>query len=175
MAIPQQKFRELVFQMLYSHDTGQGDDRDIQSLLMKELEVTRKVIFTAQDRIEQIKSKQAEIDKLISKASRSYNFDRIPSVERNILRLGAYELLYDDEIPPKVAIAEAIRLTRKFSTPESANFINALLDHLYKASLGEKVDATALDESAETLRHSQELAEKAAREKPAAEQEKDDE
>ena len=81
---------------------------------------------------------------MIRKTAVSYAFERIQSVERNVLRLGVFEMLYDSSIPPKVAISEAMRLSRKFSNPESSHFINALLDHLYKLSSGEKINTDAL-------------------------------
>nr|NGX48373.1 hypothetical protein [Chlamydiota bacterium] len=60
-----------------------------------------------------------------------YELERISRIERSILRLGLYELLYTD-LPDKVAITEAIRLTRKFATAEGGAFVNALLDAIYK-------------------------------------------
>lgn len=86
----------------------------------------------AQERKELIRAKLEEIDQKITAASSSYSFDRIPRIERNILRLGIFELFYDPSLPPKVAIAEAIRLTRKYATPEGGTFVNAILDSLYK-------------------------------------------
>src|SRR5690606_29501809 len=71
-------------------------------------------------------------------------FERIPRVERNILRLAVFELLHDPSVPPTVAIAEAIRLTRKFATPEAATFINAVLDAIFKMQRGEAVDSSAI-------------------------------
>lgn len=130
MSIPQQKFRELVLQLLYSHDIGRASEEDMLPLMMAELAVTRKTVRDAQQKVRDIISKQTELDALLAQTSQSYDFERIQTVERNILRLSAYELLFDDSIPPKVAIAEAVRLARKFGTPESAGFINALLDSL---------------------------------------------
>jgi len=162
MALPVQKFREIVFQMLYSYDLGHPDDESILNLLSKELEVTKKAVKEVQARVHTIRSHLKEIDALITKASKSYEFERIQSVERNILRLGAFEILHDPAIPPKVAIAEALRLARKFSTKESATFINAVLDALYKSSQGEKVDAKLLAQSAEELAESEAAAHEAA-------------
>jgi transcription antitermination protein NusB len=175
MAVPQQKFRELVFQMLYSYDTGKGVNLDNQLLLMKELAVTKKTVFLAQDRIDLVKAKIPELDKIISKASHSYKFERIPSVERNILRLGIYELMFDESIPPKVAIAEAMRLARKFSSPEAGAFINALLDHIYQAKLGEKGSLDKLQESVDNLKQNDEWVEKTVLEQPAPEEDEDEE
>jgi N utilization substance protein B len=73
------------------------------------------------------------IDEKITSLSPDYSFARISRVEKTILRLGVYEILFDDLIPPLVAISEAIRLTRKFGTPESARFVNAILDRVYHA------------------------------------------
>ena len=81
-----------------------------------------------------------DIDEQIAKETHSYEFKRIYSIERNILRLGVYEMLYDDQVPPKVAIAEAMRLGKKFGTPASVAFINAIMDHLYKLDQGESPD-----------------------------------
>lgn len=139
MSLPLQKFRELVFQMLYSRDIGNATDEDMTPLLMGELAVTKQSVRQAQERVHAILEKQADIDEKIAQSSQSYAFERIQSVERNVLRIGVYELFYDPEIPPKVAIAEAMRLARKFGSPESATFVNAILDHLYKSKNGEAV------------------------------------
>lgn len=133
MALPQQKFREIVFQMLYSYDISRASDEDMLPLLMAELSVSKKEVELAQKRVRTIVDRQAEIDSIIAEASKSYEFERIHTVERNILRLGVYELLFDDDIPPKVAISEALRLARKFGSPESTSFVNAVLDNLHKS------------------------------------------
>jgi N utilization substance protein B len=90
--------------------------------------VTKKSALLAYARMEKVLAALAGLDAKISAASKEYQFDRISSVEKNALRLGAFEMLCDDEVPPKVAIAEAIRLCRKFATAESAQFVNAILD-----------------------------------------------
>lgn len=171
MALPIQKFREIVFQLLYSYDLGQPQDEDMVDLLMKELAVTRRSVKMAQERVKEIQEKQTELDALIAKSSQSYQFDRIQTVERNILRLGLFELLYDEQIPPKVAIAEGIRLARKFSTPESAHFINAILDHLYRQEKGESTNESMLQESIQSLLDSELQLKKQIEEKESADQE----
>jgi len=162
MALPQQKFREIVFLLLYSHDMGKASDEETLKLIMKELEVTKKSVTSAQERMFLILEKQDELDKMITSVSTSYEFERIQSVERNVLRLGVFELFFDTEVPPKVAIAEAMRLTRKFSTPESSNFVNALLDTLYKKSIGENVNLVNITLTADSLIKSEEFSHEAA-------------
>ena len=132
MALPPQKFREIVFQMLYSTDFPCPDREETERMLMGELKVTRKAVLTAREKVDQIAVKQGEIDEKISLYSTEYSFERISRVEKTVLRLGLYELMFDPSLPPLVVIAEAIRLTRKFGTPESAQFVNAILDREYK-------------------------------------------
>lgn len=175
MAVPQQKFREIVFQMLYSSDLGRASEEDMLPLLMEELSVPKQAVKIAQERVRNIFDKQKEIDKTIAKISTSYEFDRIQSVERNVLRLGVFELLYDDSIPPKVAIAEALRLARKFGSPESAAFVNAVLDHIYKASQGIKLDDSQVSQSMDRLIQSEEEAQQVIGKHPKKSDEEDEE
>jgi N utilization substance protein B len=130
MPLPPQKFREAVFQILFSQDFGSASD-EMVSFMMEELKTTRRTMTDAQIRVDQISAKLGEIDPVITSASTEYSFERISRVEKTILRLGLFELS-DASIPPKVAIAEAIRLCRKFGTPESSQFVNAILDGVYK-------------------------------------------
>lgn len=148
MSIPQQKFREIVFVLLYSQDRWNCEISQIAPLVMQELSVTKKNIYLAQEKVQKILDKQDEIDALIAKTSQEYHFDRIQTVEKNVLRLGVYELLFDDQVPPKVAIAEAIRLSRKFSTPQSATFVNALLDHIFQEFEGKETNRSSIESSA---------------------------
>ena len=68
---------------------------------------------------------------MISKTSQNWRLERIARVDHSILRLAVYELLYRDDIPPKVSINEAIDLGKKFGTEESGAFINGILDKIY--------------------------------------------
>lgn len=131
MALPIQKLREIVFHLLYSNDF-EALNEDMIPFLMQHHQVTKKSLYTAQDIVGKLASHRQEIDELIQSHSAEYEFDRIPRVERNLLRLGIFEMVYSKETPPKVAISEAVRLARKFATVESAQFINAILDAIYK-------------------------------------------
>ncbi|MEU4351409.1 transcription antitermination factor NusB [Streptomyces sp. NPDC023838] len=70
---------------------------------------------------------EARIDDLISTYSVDWTLDRMPVVDRNILRLGTYELVWEDETPDAVAIDEAVQLAKEFSTDDSPAFVNGLL------------------------------------------------
>lgn len=75
-----------------------------------------------------------QLDKIIEKAAPEWPIDQITIVDRNILRIGLYELLYGnkDEVPPKVAINEAIELAKSFGGESSGRFINGVLGTVYK-------------------------------------------
>ncbi len=72
----------------------------------------------------------ARIDELLSTYAVDWTLDRMPDVDRGILRLGLYELLWVDEVPDAVAIDEAVQLAKEFSTDESPGFVNGLLGRL---------------------------------------------
>lgn len=161
MAIPNQKFREVVFLLLFSQDLVEEDVTQIVPLIMEQLEVTKKTVLDAKTRTNTIKEHLNKIDTLISEVSLSYDFERIQRIERNILRLGVFELLFDEAIPSKVAITEALRLTKKFGTPAATAFVNALLDSLYKKSKGEKTDEQAIKQSFADLQLSEDFSKNA--------------
>jgi N utilization substance protein B len=132
MAISQQKFREIVFHLLYSHDFAQNTVEDMIPFLMAQHSVPKKTLYTAEAKSSLVIDKLSEIDAMITEISTSYQFERISRIEKNILRLGIFELCFSEDIPPKVAISEGIRLARKFATPEGASFVNAVLDAIYR-------------------------------------------
>lgn len=130
MALSPQKFREIVFQLIYSEDFA--SDTEVIEMLMGQLAVTKKTLREASVVRDRVFENREAIDEVIGSHSTSYALDRIPRIERNIIRLGIYELLIAKDLPPKVVLAEAIRLSRKFATPEAATFVNAVLDSILK-------------------------------------------
>jgi N utilization substance protein B len=129
------KFRELIFLFLYSLDIS--DDQEIDHLidtLADQVKVSKKHLKEAAKVVGDVLTLKKEIDGLIAQTSTEYAVDRILSLEMNILRLAVYEIM-KQLAPHPVVISEAIRLARKFSTPESGKFINAVLDHFSKGLL----------------------------------------
>ncbi|MBE5964583.1 MAG: transcription antitermination factor NusB [Lachnospira sp.] len=80
-----------------------------------------------EDKLALIKLNLNEIDKKISDYAKDWDIDRIAKVELTILRIAVFEALFDDNVPLSVAINEAVVLAKKYSTPESATFINGIL------------------------------------------------
>ena len=76
--------------------------------------------------------KLARIDDIISQYAENWEIKRMAIIDKNILRLGTFELLYRDEIPPKVSINEAIELAKKYGDIDSGKFVNGILDKIRK-------------------------------------------
>ena len=70
------------------------------------------------------------VDGVISNSSDHWRLDRMSCVDRNILRMGVYEILSSEEIPPRVAINEAVELAKRYGTAESPSFVNGILDRV---------------------------------------------
>lgn len=121
-----QKFHELVVQALFSIDM-KGDDP--LTLLMRTLEISKKRAREGIAVAEAILEKQAAFDQVISQTSHNYDLSRIPLVEKNILRYALFQIS-EGEAASSVT-QEAVRLARKFSTPEAGTFINAILNELF--------------------------------------------
>ena len=76
-----------------------------------------------------------EIDALLARFATNWSLNRMAMVDRNILRLGTYELLYETQTPPKVVINEAVELAKRFGTNDSGKFVNGVLDSIHKSRL----------------------------------------
>jgi N utilization substance protein B len=82
------------------------------------------------DIVEGVVAMQAQIDEFLTTYSQGWPLERMPSVDRIILRVGSWELLYNDDIPDGVAVSEAVELAKTLSTDESPSFVNGLLGRL---------------------------------------------
>ncbi len=81
-----------------------------------------------------------ELDRLIEQYSENWRLDRINIIERNILRMALFELLYCQEIPPKVTINEAIDLGKRYGSEDSGSFINGILDRIQSEVVKKPID-----------------------------------
>ncbi|UKL12847.1 transcription antitermination factor NusB [Dissulfurimicrobium hydrothermale] len=130
--------REIALQLLYqaewdpSKDGRELIDEYRDGLSAKTFEKDDVALSFAEDLITGIFEHRRELDNFISKKAKGWRFDRIALVDRNILRLGVFELCYCRDIPPKVAINEAVELAKRFGSDDSAAFINGILDAILK-------------------------------------------
>ena len=77
--------------------------------------------------VEGVVAHRARIDELVATYAEGWTIDRMPAVDRNVVRIGIYELLYEPDVPDAVAISEAVELAKSLSTDESPRFVNGLL------------------------------------------------
>ncbi len=82
-----------------------------------------------------IEGKIQEIDEKISQYAANWQLKRMAVIDRNVLRIGVYELLYAQDIPPKVTINEAVELAKKYGDMESGKFVNGILDKIHKTEV----------------------------------------
>ncbi len=124
------KSRERALQALYQIDVAAQDIDDALGRFWKSFEpVEREVMDTAEALVRGVAAMRREIDDIIESASSNWRLDRMAKVDRNILRLAAYELLHTD-VPVKVVINEAIELGKKYGSESSGAFVNGVLDHV---------------------------------------------
>ena len=81
-----------------------------------------------------ILERQPEIDSMLGERTVGWKFERLALLDRNILRMGVYELLYCDDIPGEVALDEAVELAKKYGTEQARSFVNGILDRIWKAN-----------------------------------------
>lgn len=84
--------------------------------------------------VECIAGHRAEIDRHLQRSLHNWRLERLSAIDRNVLRIGAAELLYLADVPPRVAIQEAILLAEKYGTAQSPRFVNGVLDALMRAT-----------------------------------------
>jgi transcription antitermination factor NusB len=127
------KARELALQLLYQLDLqGEASPEPYLDEFWARHPVDREVREFALALVRGAKLHQGKIDELISQYAEHWELDRMAVVDRNILRQGIFELLWLEDVPPKVAINEALEVAKKFSTQESSRFINGILDRIHK-------------------------------------------
>lgn len=144
--------RELALQFLYQLDLLGDSMRKEADAFVHAEEGDHEAARFALALIDGVHSRKAEIDGVIQSVAQNWNISRMAVVDRNVLRLATWELLYCDEVPPKVAVNEAIELGKRFSTQNSGAFVNGILDKIMNSRRGlsargdEAAAAATLDE-----------------------------
>ena len=126
--------REIALQALYQHEIQRRADQNLKGAWEEFLAETTGdpgVREYARFLMEGVLSRLEELDGRIADVAENWNLNRIAIVDRCILRMALFELLESADVPPKVAINEAIDLAKKFSTEQSGNFVNGILDKVY--------------------------------------------
>ena len=129
--------RAYALQLLYARDGDPATDvtgAAVSWADIFELEIDAQAQTFARDLVAAATERSAQIDELITSASKNWRLDRMSRVDRNILRLGAGELLAFPDVPVKVVINEAVKLAKRFGTAESSAFVNGVLDRIASAA-----------------------------------------
>lgn len=124
--------REAALQFLFSHDLNDGlNPEDVSFWELRP--AGRAVKAFAVEMLQGVVAHLHDIDAAIAGAVENYSLQRIDAVDRNLLRLASYEILYREDIPVPVSINEAIEISKRFGTSESPRFINGVLDRVRRS------------------------------------------
>lgn len=131
------KARDITFKYVYSTLYGESDTKDtLESIItadaedIKDLDKEEKTYF---DKVSiGIKENEETIDKIILSKLKNWTIERIFKIDLAVLRLAVYEIMYFEDMPPKVAVNEAVEIAKKYGNDASSNFVNGVLREILK-------------------------------------------
>lgn len=124
------KAREVVLQLLYADDMNPGRRlADDEAFVRERLENDAPLIKFAIDLLNGVRRNRNRLDEQLGKLATNWSMQRMAVTDRNVLRIGAFEVLFD-ETPDRVAVNEAVELAKRFGAKQSAPFVNGVLDRL---------------------------------------------
>ena len=151
--------RSIVMQTLYQWDFNQAKPEELEDILeynLQEFSPNLKDDTFVKSLLAGIFEYMPAIETYISKYAPEWPLDQITIIDRNILRLGIYELMFAKEVPSKVAINESIELAKTFGGPSSSKFVNGVLGAIYEKEKKSEEDANELITEAEQIKTTEE-------------------
>ncbi len=127
--------REAAFQVLYQDDLNPLGDLAAEEALLERRLGSEDLVDFARELVAGVRRHCQQIDLLIRQAAANWSLERMAATERNVLRLGAFEILHCDT-PDRVAINEAVELAKRYGSAQSAQFVNGILDRLMHSEAG---------------------------------------
>ncbi|MGI9497370.1 MAG: transcription antitermination factor NusB [Mariniblastus sp.] len=122
--------REIVLQVLYQDDLNTDQPEDIRlRFINARLNQDRSLVEFAEDLLAGVRQHRDAVDQQLEAIARNWKLSRMAATDRNVLRLGAYEILFT-ETPDRVVVNEAIELAKRYGTNNSSQFVNGVLDRL---------------------------------------------
>jgi len=131
------RMRELVFKTLFQNEFRNEQIQDVLSEVLGS-EKTASIRRDARRYIQGLSRNARLIDQVISQHLENWSIDSLASVDRNVLRLGTYELLFEMDIPIEVTIDEAVEIAKRYGTENSGKFVNGVLDKIAKTTVPEE-------------------------------------
>lgn len=125
--------RELALQALYFLEERDGDPDQALDLFCGNFSPPRKSRTFFLDLVKGVQCHRSAIDRIVEGYSDNWKVFRMPRVDRNVIRMAVFEMLWLDDIPPKVTINEAIDIGKRFGADDSGAFINGILDRIHRA------------------------------------------
>ncbi|HCC55456.1 MAG TPA: transcription antitermination factor NusB [Desulfobulbaceae bacterium] len=126
------KARELALNALFQGEMTATPAVENFPLLCENFEINKKAIPYGRELVYGITDKWQEIDAKIAESAKNWRVSRMSVLDRNIIRLAAYEMMFKEDVPPRVAIDEAIELAKRYCGEDSPAFINGILDSILK-------------------------------------------
>ncbi len=133
MSSKRRKGREAALQLLFASDIeGELSDGQNRENFWELCRIKPAGREFAEELVDGVLARLVDIDDVLQRAVENYELPRLAAVDRNLLRLATYEILYVDSVPAPVAINEAIEIAKDFGSPESSGFVNGILDRVRK-------------------------------------------
>ncbi|OPY80160.1 MAG: hypothetical protein A4E65_01588 [Syntrophorhabdus sp. PtaU1.Bin153] len=126
------KARELALRMLYQVETAGEDPELALARYCESFPYQKDIIEYTRFLLSGIRDNKELIDRRIAGASEHWKMERTTYIDRNIIRVAVYEMFFSEDVPPKVAINEAIELGKKYGNEDSGDFINGILDRVLR-------------------------------------------
>jgi len=125
--------RELAIKVLFHMEFTSEEPEEVFYLICESFGSSESIRPFSRQLVLGVCENREELDSLIRQSSQHWRLERMSRVDRSILRLGVFEILFMKDIPPKVSIDEAVDLGKKYGTEESGAFINGILDNIYNS------------------------------------------
>jgi transcription antitermination factor NusB len=129
--------RELAIQVLFHLEFNPGNPDEVFDLTCENFNSQKSSWPFSKQLVLGVCEKRVPLDESISRSSRNWRLERMSRLDRCILRLAAFEILFMEDVPPKVSIDEALELGKKFGSENSGSFINGILDNIYNTMVGQ--------------------------------------
>jgi transcription antitermination factor NusB len=129
------KAREFALKVLFHMEFNPEPPEETFNLISKHFGISETIRSFSKELITGVYENKGVLDDIIRKSSKNWKLERMSRADRSILRIGAFEILFRQDIPPKVSIDEAVELGKKYGTEDSSSFINGILDNIFNLSM----------------------------------------
>jgi N utilization substance protein B len=143
--------RELAMQALFFMDSNQCMTEEMVEIYNRNFPLPKKLLPFFLDLVKGVINSRSQIDSIIERFSSNWKLNRMSCVDRNVIRIAVYEMIFRKDIPPKVSINEAIDVGKKYGTIDSGSFINGILDSIRNFMEGEATGPDFIESASSNL------------------------